>query len=232
MLFRIYLKRKNTLLREKERMSVEFEKTLLSSKLEIQEQTFTHIGREIHDNIGQVLSLVRINLNTLNAPKDEQKINLMDTLMEKAITDLRNLSHSLDSDLIRNKGWLKAAEGIFLDLQRAKTHQVTIETQENLPTISNERSIILYRMIQEVVNNIIKHAFAKEIKFSAEIQNRDILISIKDNGNGFDMSGVNGGVGLQNLKSRAKMINANVEIQSDFSKGTQVTIFVNMQQHE
>ena len=89
-LFRIYLKRKNILLLEKQRMSVQFEQTLLSSKLEIQEQTFTYIGREIHDNIGQVLSLVRLNLNTLTAITDEPKLTLMDELLGKAITDLRS----------------------------------------------------------------------------------------------------------------------------------------------
>ena len=77
-LFRIYLKRKNKLLLEKERMNIEFEQTLLKSKLEIQEHTFNEISREIHDNIGQVLSLVRINLNTIKAPDETEKINLMD----------------------------------------------------------------------------------------------------------------------------------------------------------
>src|SRR6267154_750442 len=72
MLFRIYLKRKNKLLLEKERMNIEFEQTLLRSQLEIQEQIFTHISQEMHDNISQVLSLVRLNLNTLNIPADAE----------------------------------------------------------------------------------------------------------------------------------------------------------------
>ena len=76
-LFRIYLKRKNTLLREKEDLSIQFEQTLLRSKLEIQEETFSNISKEIHDNIGQVLSLVRINLNTMGTIVDEQKIEMM-----------------------------------------------------------------------------------------------------------------------------------------------------------
>src|SRR5215510_3769418 len=96
MLFRIYLKRKNKLILEKERMSIQFEQTLLESKLEIQEQIFHDISQELHDNIGQVLSLVSINLNTLNAPHETDRITRMDELLGKAITDLRNLSHSLD----------------------------------------------------------------------------------------------------------------------------------------
>ena len=99
-------------------MNIEFEQTLLKSKLEIQELTFNDISREIHDNIGQVLSLVRINLNTLKAPEDMDKVNLMDELMGKAITDLRSLSHSLDADLIRNKGWMVAVAKLLNDLQK------------------------------------------------------------------------------------------------------------------
>ena len=78
MLFRIYLKRKNKLLLEKELMGIQFEQTLLQSKLEIQEQTFRDISQELHDNIGQMLSLVSINLNTMHAPDEADRIAKMD----------------------------------------------------------------------------------------------------------------------------------------------------------
>ena len=99
-------------------MNIEFEQTLLKSKLEIQEHTFNEISREIHDNIGQVLSLVRINLNTLKAPDDMDKVNLMDELMGKAITDLRSLSHSLDAD--HSIIWLRQPSSLYYgyDLHR------------------------------------------------------------------------------------------------------------------
>src|SRR5689334_1299700 len=81
MFFRIYVKRKNKLLLERELMGVQFEQTLLQSKLEIQEQTFRDISQELHDNIGQMLSLISINLNTLEAPRDAEKIARMDDLL-------------------------------------------------------------------------------------------------------------------------------------------------------
>lgn len=228
MLFRIYLKRKNKLVLEKERMSIQFEQTLLHSKLAIQEETFTHISREIHDNIGQVLSLVRINLNTLGAVPSEQKILLMDELMEKAIADLRSLSHSLDTDMIRNTGWIKAAERLFRDLGRSGTCSVIFSAEEKLPTLGNEKPIILFRMIQEIINNIIKHAGAKEIKFNAALKSNRIIISIEDNGKGFDRTTAAPGAGLQNLENRAKMIDANLYIHTQPGSGTQVTISVNV----
>lgn len=232
MLFRIYLKRKNKLVLEQERMRTRFEQTLLHSKLEIQEETFTHIGREIHDNIGQVLSLARINLNTM-ATADEQKVNLIDDLMGKAITDLRNLSHSLDTDLIRNTGWIKAAERMFLALEKSGTCKLNFHAEENLPDLGNEKPIILFRMIQEILNNIIKHAKASQVKFEASHREGKIDILIQDNGTGFDPSEIEKGAGLQNLQTRAKMIDANLYIHTALAgavpgSGTTVTISVNL----
>lgn len=231
-LFRIYLKRKNRLILEKERMSVEFEQTLLRSRVEIQEQTFTYISREIHDNIGQVLSLVRINLNTLHQEREPEKMVLMDDLLGKAISDLRNLSHSLDTDLIRNTGWIKAAERLLLDIQKTGSYTTSFQAEENLPTLGSEKPIILFRMIQEVTNNIIKHAAATEIIFRAYRRDNKIIIDIADNGKGFDTSSAATGAGLQNLSSRSQLIDASIRVDSELGKGTSVEIAVNTTSHD
>jgi signal transduction histidine kinase len=231
-LFRIYLKRKNKLLLEKERMSMEFEQTLLKSQLEIQEHTFNHISREIHDNIGQVLSLVRINLNTLEAPGDSEKLELMDELMGKAITDLRSLSHSLDADHIRNNGWMTPVTKLLTDLQKTGKYKTFIEQDENLPALGNDKPIILFRMVQEVINNVIRHAGADTIHLDVKKENDKLVIKIEDNGKGFDTGINSGGVGLQNLKNRSKMINADLLIKSEQGKGTLVTISIKTDSNE
>lgn len=133
LLFRIYLRRKNRLLLEKERMSIQFEQTLLRSKLEIQEQTFNNISKEIHDNIGQVLSLARINVNGIDASGQESRLQRIDDLLGKAISDLRNLSHSLDSEVIRSAGWLKAAERLF------RTWKKQVSTRYHFPPLRHYR---------------------------------------------------------------------------------------------
>ena len=79
-----------------------FERTLLQTQLEIQESTFTQISEEIHDNIGQMLSLVRINLNRISSDSSQQQIDETDELLGKAIVDLRNLSHTLNSNFMKN----------------------------------------------------------------------------------------------------------------------------------
>src|SRR5258705_5255222 len=183
--FRVYLKRKNKLILEKELMSIQFEQTLLQSKLEIQEQTFYDISQELHDNIGQVLSLVSISLNTLNVPGEADKISRMDDLLGKALFDLRNLSHSLDADYIRNNGWTGLVVKLMNGLQNTGKFKTILQMDDGLPALGTDKPIILFRMIQEVVNNIIKHAHANTIFLNAKKQNDGLVITIKDDGKGF-----------------------------------------------
>ena len=226
MLFRIYLKRKNKLLLEKELMGIQFEQTLLQSKLEIQEQTFHDISQELHDNIGQVLSLVSINLNTLNAPDEADKISKMDELLGKALFDLRSLSHSLDADYIRNNGWTGLVIKLMNSLQNTGKFTTSLQLDDDLPPLGTEKPIILFRMIQEVVNNIIKHADANTIFLKARKENDRMVITVQDDGKGFSENAVSGGAGLQNLQNRAKMINAELAIRSQPGMGTLVTISI------
>ncbi len=226
LLFRIYLKRKNKLLLEKELMGIQFEQTLLQSKLEIQEQTFRDISQELHDNIGQMLSLVSINLNTLNAPQETDKIAKMDELLGKALTDLRNLSHSLDADYIRNNGWTGLVIKLLNNLEATGKFNTSVELDEELPSLGTEKPIILFRMVQEVINNIMKHANAKTIYLKGKKENNKLVITIKDDGKGFAGNMISEGAGLNNLHNRAKMINAELAINSQPAQGTLVTISI------
>jgi signal transduction histidine kinase len=226
MLVRIYLKRKNKLLLEKELMGIQFEQTLLQSKLEIQEQTFRDISQELHDNIGQMLSLLSINLNTLNAPHEVQRIAKMDDLLTKALADLRNLSHSLDADYIRNNGWTGLVVKLLNNLEATGKFRTPIELDDDLPSLGTEKPIILFRMIQEVIHNIIKHANANTIYLTGKKENGQLIITIRDNGKGFSADKAAGGSGLHNLQKRAKMIDAELSINSRPGEGTFVTISI------
>ena len=212
-------------------MSIQFEQTLLQSKLEIQEQTFHDISQELHDNIGQVLSLVSINLNTLKAPGEAERFK-MDELLGKALPDLRNLSHSLDADYIRNNGWTGLVVKLMNSLQNTGKFTTHLHIDDDLPPLGTEKPIILFRMIQEVINNIIKHAEANTIFLNAKKDTDRLVITIKDNGRGFSENAVSGGAGLQNLQNRSKMINADLTINSEPGKGTLVTISIKPENDE
>lgn len=224
LLFRIYLKKKNNLIMEQERMKTAYDKALLQSQVEIQEQTFNRISYEIHDNIGQALSLVRLNLNTMGSTPDPAKIEATDELMGKAIADLRNLSHHLNTDYIKNVGLTEAVRQLLQTLERTGQYRTTLQEDEWWQEPKEDKLLILYRMIQEVVNNIIRHAGATAIDVVMK-GGPCSSVTVSDNGNGFDsLSTGEYGIGLKNMMARAALIQASIDIASQRGSGTTVAI--------
>ena len=228
LVFMFYQKqRKNKL--EKEEMKHQFEQTMLQAQLEIQENTLNYISGEIHDNIGQILSLTRINLNILAESTPSETLNKIDNLLGKAIRDLRHLSHNLNSSNLLDLGIIEALNQLLQQIEKTgKFKTELIANQSILDFISTDNSLILYRMIQELLNNIIKHANATKITISIKMIDPKIcLLTVSDDGKGFDISAVlhqKKGIGLRHIFSRAKMINATVTIHSNKPTGTNILI--------
>jgi signal transduction histidine kinase len=222
-----FLRRQRKNKMEKEDMRNRFEQTLLNTQLEIQEHTFNYISQEIHDNIGQILSLVRINLNVLSEKFGEDHFDATDELLGKAIKDLRNLSHNLNSNRLNEIGIVEGLRTLILQLDKTEKYTTEFNAPENaLSFMHNDHCLILYRMVQEVIHNILKHANASHISLDIKAKgNNAYFVTITDNGKGFDMNtlqGQNTGIGLQNIFSRAKLINANVEVNSKEGDGTSI----------
>lgn len=228
----IYYKKKQVINHlEKQQLQSQFSQTLLQSQIEIQEQTRRHISRELHDNLGQIASIIKINLNTITIEQPEkaiQKIEDSKELTRQLIADIKALSVSLNSDRIAKAGLITA---IATEVERInKTEQfnaVFINNATNSP-VDNDKAIILFRMVQEVLNNMVKHSQAKEITVTANSNENLFILALYDNGTGFSIEEkVNsGGQGLQNLQNRAALIHATFNIQSSPGAGTQVTIEV------
>ncbi len=222
LLFIQYSRRKIEHLKQMKDLQFEYGQTLLKSQLEIQEQTLRHISREIHDNIGQVLSLVSLNLNTITVP-DTDKLKFTSRLVTKAIDDLRGLSKSLNPDRVQMIGITESIKTELDQLERTGIFQTKLNIEQDLREISPEKTIILYRMVQEVLNNIIKHSRATKIIVDFNSVETGDLITITDNGCGFDLNNNSPGIGLQNLRQRASMINAELNLTSKINEGTIVS---------
>ena len=229
-----YKKRKQLYLKETELMKSSFQQELLRTQLEIQEQTLKNISQEIHDNIGQTLSLAKLNLNTVN-PKQQnrmdEKISASKELLSKAIQDLRSLSRTLNTDTILASGLLKAIE---YELQILKAEfETELKVAGNPIKIDPQKELILFRIVQEALNNIINHSQANKITIATIYEDQTLNLSIIDNGQGFDTVWKNdGGSGLHNMRSRAELIGGTLEIESSTASGTQIQITVPIQQHE
>lgn len=224
----IYQKKQLQYIGEKEQMKARYEKEILESRLEIQEQTMKNISQEVHDNIGQILSVVKLNLNLMNCEEPLLKEKIKDTneLVGKVIQDLRNLSKSLDRDTITERGLVKAIECEFDILKKTGAYITTLTIEGNPYALPDQIELILFRIFQEVINNIIKHAQASLVDVSVGFYPDKFALYIHDDGQGFDTINFdsNGGSGIKNIKSRSRLIGAHCSINSEFNNGTSIQI--------
>lgn len=207
-----------------------YEQTILQSQIEIQEQTFRNISQEIHDNIGQVLSLAKLNLHTVSAANTSDKITLSEELLGKAITDLRDLSKSLNTDKITDIGLADAIKNELTIIEKAtKISKTTfVLSNENIP-LDKDKTIVVFRMIQEILHNIVKHAKATEVFIEIEADENKTGITVKDNGVGFNPAALNSretGIGLKSIQQRCRLIHGVCNIQSSPGSGTTVAITI------
>ena len=223
-----YRKRK----KENETLRVQFSEQLLKSQLEIQEQTLQYVSRELHDNIGQMASLIKINLNTMQLQHQEvaeQKLANTKDLIRQLITDLKLLSTSLSSDKITKVGLMQALQNESEKIERTGICKVQFIQHNDVPAVPGEKAIIIYRMVQEILNNTLKHSEATQILLNVHYAKNKFTLIVTDNGKGFDvdhkMNDISEpGNGLINMQKRAKVINATLALTSAIGQGTETKI--------
>ena len=204
------------------------ESNLLRSQIDIQEETFQKISCEIHDNISLTLSLAKIYLHDIdfNDQNDaHDKLNLSSCLIKKAMDDLNNLSGSLNSESIQKFGLLKSVEQLVNDVSKAELFRIKLNVRgiPNPPSLNDE--LVVFRMIQEALNNIIRHSQATEVIIWMDFEKTNLKIRIYDNGIGFNPDAKQvAGSGLSNLRKRANLINAALLIESTAQLGTTIKI--------
>jgi signal transduction histidine kinase len=209
------------------------EQQILQTQLEIQEQTFKNISQEIHDNIGQVLSLVKLNINTMDSNQPaplQEKIDNSRTLISKAIQDLRDLSKSLNTDYVVEQGLMRSIEYELEMIRKTGSYEIEFDTNGKAYRLERQQELIIFRIVQEILHNIIKHAKATKINVAASFEPEIFTLAIADNGQGFDASKIESenyerfGLGIRNMHNRAKMINADFKFTSTLQEGTTVTL--------
>jgi len=201
----------------------------MESEVEIQEQTMTEISRDLHDNFGQIASLIKINLGMLKTPeKLEDAKRLADTqeLMKGLIADIRSLSATLNSDNIVRQGITELMQKDVDRIFRTGFVEVEFGHENYSYALNQDKAIILYRMFQEMLNNILKHSEAKKVEVELSNTKNQITLSVKDDGKGIDLDKIQRGSGLNNILDRCKLIKAKNNIVSVLGKGTQIEIIL------
>jgi len=208
-----------------------YDRELFKAQLEIQEQTSLENSREIHDNVGQTLTLAKLRVETLDPDgKIGKKASVLEIsdYIEKALDDLRHISRMMNPDIIKNRGLQKSIEMQVAFLQRGGKYNIHMDVNGELVSFDKTKEIILFRIVQEAINNIIRHSTATDILLSLTYEKEFLKLFIRDNGKGFDTSDESMGPcnisGIYNMQQRAKLVGAEFQLDSKIGCGTDITV--------
>ena len=229
----VYNKRKQRFIQEREQMKLTFETEMAKTQFEVREQTMQTIGADLHDNIGQLLSLISLTLNSIeldNVNKTKEKIEASIDLTLRSIKEMRLLGHLLQGDQLIALGLSEAIGQEIAWMERSGRFEISYTASDEIPADNNaDKDLIIFRTVQEMFNNIIKHAAATRIVVNLGYGEGTLKLCVCDNGVGFstdDLPLDRHGMGLQNIRKRAGIIGGEATVISNPGEGTQITIFI------
>ncbi|WP_257669963.1 sensor histidine kinase [Parapedobacter tibetensis] len=214
---------------EIDKMKQEHRISLLSAMLEGQEEERSRLAKDLHDGLGGLLSGIKMELSGIMVMlKDSLHRQLIEKTMkglDDAVNELRHIAHSMMPEILMRFG---LAEAIREYCQKLNTPAINIESQvfHYVDEMPHSRQVVLYRIMQELVNNAIKHAQASKILIQLQQVDRMIFLTVEDDGNGLDMDRLNEkkGAGLINVQARVEFLNGSIDIHAEKGIGTSITI--------
>lgn len=227
----LYQRRYYKFLREKQNLHNSFQSEILKTQLETQEATFYQIGEEIHDNIGQLLSSTKmlLGITERNFPTIPDPFRTAQETLSKAIIELRALSKSLNKEWLHQFNLIQNLETEIERISTAHVLHIELDTAVKVLPLAPESQVMLFRIIQEAMHNCVKHANAKSIRITIDL-NDHILVSISDDGTGFQATEKRTqGVGIINMKHRTKLLGGTIEWHAAAEGGTGVRISLPVQ---
>lgn len=220
-----YKKRIMQNVKEKKIMQELYAQELLQSKLETQEQTFQQIGKELHDNVGQLLSTSRmlIGLTERELQNPPDTLLTANATLGQAINEIRSLAKSLDKEWLERFSFAENIQTMTERINGGKNVEVEYVQTVDLPLRSDEQ-IILFRIVQEAIQNAIKHANPTHMRIAISQEGKNYLITVSDDGKGFDVNSASQSMGLANMRHRTQLLQGSIQFNSIVDAGTTVAI--------
>lgn len=206
-----------------QRRNVHLYKTRIKAEISTLENERKRIASDLHDELGPLLSAVRIQINHLKLESDNDKkiISFASKHIDDILAKTREISYNLLPNTLVRKGLVKAVEEYINKLHYNNSLKIELEADEIL--LSKEQEINIYRILQEVIHNTIKHSGASRLDIRLKKQGNLLLLMTADDGKGFNYDQQvenNNGLGLINLQSRTEVLNAKFNYESDSKTGT------------
>ncbi len=222
-LFYSFQSRKTALILKQKESERILTKEFTESQIEIREETLKNISWELHDNIGQLLTLAKIQIQNIT-PETPELIETQ-SIISKSLSELRILSKVINPEFIKTISLHEAIDIEINRLNRLNFIKAYFTTEGELFLLNKKQEIIIFRMLQEFFSNTIKHAQASKLEVSITYKENSIHLEAKDDGIGFDiLDKSNLGIGLQSMRNRGKLIGAEVNLISNKNEGTFISI--------
>ncbi len=227
-----YRKRKILYAKEKELLNQIHRQELLSNQVEIQLQTMQDIGREIHDNVGQKLTLAAIYSQQIahadQYPELSEKVEIISKLLNESLKDLRQLSKSLVQPPTVQGDLITLLQDEAKQINQTGFFKLQIKSDESKIDLGLSTRNAIFRLLQEFIQNSLKHSKCKNIVIDIQNTAQKLYISIEDDGIGFDLKIQKEGIGLSNMKRRAAEIGCNFNFESTQGQGTKLSIMLEL----
>jgi len=223
--------------RNKLRKKMEAEKNLAASRLlrfkaviDTEEKERERIARELHDGVGHLLSSAKLNVSAIEDMQGEniQLVNNAMQIIDEALAETRSISHNLVPAALTQLGFTASIKQLVRKLNQAGKVKVQLSMDDSIVINDQPKAIAIYRIVQELLNNTLKHASANNIQIDITLQNNFLMLVIKDDGAGFNTAGINKskGMGWKNIYTRVELLNGSINVHSAINTGTSTTIQV------
>lgn len=213
---------------EKQERKMDYLRRLSETEQEIQHETLNAVGRELHDNVGQLLTVANMHLNSVQEDVENERLLAAEEVLNRAVNELRSLAKSLNAERIQDIGLYGVLEAEEERLNQVAGIHLNLKTIGAMYSLGKERETILYRIVQEFLSNAIKHSNTKNVDLVLAYEDQGLDVSLSDFGSGFDVNDrvLEEGSGLRNMRVRAEMIHADMRFSSTLGHGTELNIFI------
>ncbi|MBI1879650.1 MAG: sensor histidine kinase, partial [Chloroflexi bacterium] len=227
------------------RKSTEFERMQAEKRLKqltqrlitIQEAERKRISQDLHDDIGQSMTVLLLRLtailNSAGSETKEIEPKLLDVIrtVELLMNHTRQLARQLHPPPLDSVPLPKALESLCSSFSQDAKLYVDFSSDKDLPPIPPLQATVLYRLVQEGLNNVVKYARATSVWINLDYIDGEVSLSLEDNGRGFDLNGIENGMGLRGLEERFRLLNGRFEIESTSEDGTRICGFLPLADH-
>jgi len=200
-------------------------KSKILAEITTLEKERSRMAADLHDELGPILSSVKLKTNCLDitAEEDKQQLKKINAHIDDIIKRMREISNDLMPSALLRKGLVAAVHEYISNISKPGNLDIDFYN-EDVPALPQQKTIHLYRILQEIIHNTIKHSKATKLLIELKTKNNKLIVLSRDNGTGFDHVNTikeNSGLGLRNLLSRTEILNGEMFIDSKKGKGTE-----------